>query len=433
MTGPAASHPALRVAFVRMGPHPIPNRLLPEALGPALGGARIEVLDLEARMRRDPVALLLNPFFVAWEHGWNLLLRRVRPWQAFFTTTFLFRRMSRVARRWIDRTGADASFQIQSLFDARSPGTPHFVYTDHTHLANLDYPDFDRRTLRGARWLALERRLYHGAEVVFTRSRNISESLERAYGCACEQVVCVGAGSNVPIAAEDAAPEPGADASPESPEILFVGADWKRKGGPELVEAFRRLREHHPALRLSIVGCRPEVDLPGATVRGPLGLEAVRDAYAAADLFCLPTRREPFGVAFIEAMHHGLPVVSTRVGAVPELVGESGCGLLVEPGDVDGLTRALGELLAEPARARELGERGRRHARGRFTWAAVASRMAVHVAPQRAATAAASGGTATAGQGAASGGAATAGQGAASGGAATAGAKALPLRSEFAR
>jgi glycosyltransferase involved in cell wall biosynthesis len=405
------SRAAPRVGFVRMGPHPIPNRLLPDALASALGGARIEILDLDERMRRDPIAWLINPFFVVWEHGWNLLRGRVSPWRAFFTTTFLFRRMSRLARRWVERTGVETSFQIQSLFDARSPETPHFVYTDHTHLANLDYRDFDRRTLLGRRWLELERRLYRGAETVFTRSRNISVSVVESYGCDAGRVLCVGAGSNVPIDADDAVRESRVSARPAAPELLFVGNDWKRKGGPDLVEAFRRLREKTPDLRLTIVGCRPDVDLPGVRALGNVSLEEVRDAYVAASIFCLPTHREPFGVAILEAMHHGLPVVSTRVGAVPEMVGDSGCGELVDVGDVDDLTRAIEGLLAEPERAHAMGERGRRRARERFTWAAVSARMAAAMGPFLV-------GMATRGD-------ATAAH-------ETAGADALPLRSEFA-
>lgn len=368
MTRPGS---APRVAFLRMGPHPIPNRLLPPELAAALGGAPLRVFDVERAVRRDPISWLVNPLYVLAEHGLALARRRVRPWRAFFTTTWMFRRMSRLARRFVEREGCDLSFQIQSLFDGRVEGTPHFVYTDHTHLSNLDYPDFDRTTLRGPRWIALERDLYAGAAVVFTRSGHVSRALTRRYGLPPERVLCVGAGSNVPTDADATAKRPA-----EAPRILFVGVDWERKGGPELAEAFSRLRDRHPDARLVVVGCRPTLDLPNVDVVGPCPVDAVARHYREASIFCLPVRREPFGVVFVEAMHHGLPIVSTRIGAVPDLVQHGANGLLVEVGDVEDLAACLDRLLADPETRRKLGERSLERARDGHTWPAVAGRMA---------------------------------------------------------
>jgi glycosyltransferase involved in cell wall biosynthesis len=357
-----------------MGPHPIPNRLLPPELAAAFA-ADVEIFDVEAAARRDLATWIVNPIYVLREFGWDLLRGRIRPWRAFFTTTWMFGHMSRLARRFVARGRFDWSFQIQSLFDARAPGVPHFVYTDHTHLANLDYPDFDPRTLRSERWLALERALYHGAAIVFTRSRHVSESLVRRYGCAAEQVVCVGAGSNAQIAD---GPTPARD--PSRPRILFVGVDWERKGGPELVAAFARLRGAHPDARLVIVGCRPRIAAPNVDVVGHCPVESVHLHYRAASIFCMPVHREPFGVAFVEAMHHSLPIVATRVGAVRDLVHGDVNGFLVDVGDVDALAARLDRLLSDPELRTKMGERSRELARNGYTWPHVAEKMAATVA-----------------------------------------------------
>jgi glycosyltransferase involved in cell wall biosynthesis len=371
---PRAPERPARIGFVRMGPHPIPNRLLVDALGAALAGAQIEVLDLEPLARRDRTVAIANAPFVAAEHGRNLASGRVRPWQAFFTTSYLFRWMSRRARGWAQARDFDWTIQIQSLFDARVPGVPHFVYTDHTHLANLDYPDFDRRTLRPERWLALERALYRDASLVFTRSAHVSRSLIDRYGCAPERTVCVGAGSNAQV------PPRTAERAADGQDILFVGVDWERKGGPELAAAFAKVRARHPRATLTIVGCQPALSGPGVRVLGRRPVEEIHLDYQRADLFCLPTRREPFGVAFVEALHHGLPIVATRIGAVPDLVEHGVNGLLVEPGDVDALASALDLLLGDPALRRTMGDAGERRARDRYTWSAVAQHIAASVA-----------------------------------------------------
>jgi glycosyltransferase involved in cell wall biosynthesis len=360
---------APRIAFLRMGPHPIPNRLLPDALVSVSGS--VEVYDVEAAVRRDPLAWLVNPVFVLFEHGRSLLRGSVRPWKAFFTTTWMFRRMSRLARRFVERGDFDLTLQIQSLFDARSPGLPHFVYTDHTHLANLGYPEFDPRTLRGGRWIALERALYEGAATVFTRSRHVSASLCTQYGLAPERVECVGAGSNARV--PDGEPR-GRD--PRAPRILFVGVDWERKGGPDLLAAFARLHGDHPEARLVIVGCEPTIDAPGVEVHGRCPVEEVHRHFEAASIFCLPVYREPFGVVFVEAMHYALPVVATRVGAIPDLVESGENGWLVEVGDVAGLTASLDRLLREPESREKMGARSRDRARADYTWPRVAERIA---------------------------------------------------------
>lgn len=367
---PARAASGARIAFVRMAPHPIPNRLLPPELEAAFPDGRVDVIDVGAVVRRDPLTWLVNPFFMLREHSGKLLRGALNPRQAFFTTSFAFRRMSRAGRRVVSRGGYLFSFQIQSLFDAHSDGTPHFVYTDHTHLTNLDYPDFDERLLRCEAWMKLERRLYRDAARLFTRSENVSRTLVERYDVPAERVVCVGAGTNA--RPPETAPVRAADAPAR---ILFVGRDWQRKGGPELIEAFRRVRERHPEVCLCIVGSSPDVDAPGVEVVPQCPVEEIHRHYAEASIFCLPSRLEPFGVAYLEAMHHGLPVIGTRMGAVPELVEDGVVGFVVDVGDVDALSDRLERLVADASLCREMGARAARRARERYTWRAVAMRM----------------------------------------------------------
>jgi glycosyltransferase involved in cell wall biosynthesis len=361
-----------RIAFVRMGPHPIPNRLLPPELERRFEGCELRVLDVERAVRRDPISMLVNPLFVVLEHGAGLLGGRIRRWSAFFTTTWMFRRMSRLARRWVDQGDFDLSIQIQSLFDASTPGTPHFVYTDHTHLSNLEYPDFDRRTLKRPGWIELERGLYHDAAIVFTRSSNVSRTLVSEYGCDPERVATVGAGTNVDVTDRD-------PADPDAVHLLFVGVDWERKGGPELLAAFGALAESHPEARLTIVGCEPDIADERVRVMGRLSLEELPAVYSAATIFCMPTRREPFGVAFVEAMHHGLPIVATRVGALPDMVAEGETGLLADVGDVEALVEALRTLAGDAQLRHRMGEAARARARAGYTWRSVAERMETRI------------------------------------------------------
>jgi glycosyltransferase involved in cell wall biosynthesis len=83
----------------------------------------------------------------------------------------------------------------------------------------------------------------------------------------------------------------------------------------------------------------------------------VADLLAAADLFVLSSVGEGYPIAAVEAIAAGLPVVATRVGAVPEIVRDA--GVLVDPSDVDGFVRAVGALAADASRRAELAARAR--------------------------------------------------------------------------
>jgi len=98
-------------------------------------------------------------------------------------------------------------------------------------------------------------------------------------------------------------------------------------------------------------------------------------------VFCLPTRLEPFGIAYLEAMMHRLPVVATRVGAVPDMVLEGQTGRLVEPGDAAALAAALIDVLGDPATARRYGEAGFVRATETYTWQRVGQRIRALVLP----------------------------------------------------
>jgi glycosyltransferase involved in cell wall biosynthesis len=98
-------------------------------------------------------------------------------------------------------------------------------------------------------------------------------------------------------------------------------------------------------------------------------------AYRSADVFCFPTRYEPFGIVVLEAMLFGLPCVATRTGAIPEMIQEGETGYLVPPENVEALAARLISLLGDRGLARRLGEAGMKRADETFTWPAVAGNM----------------------------------------------------------
>ena len=114
--------------------------------------------------------------------------------------------------------------------------------------------------------------------------------------------------------------------------------------GPELSRLLREARSLQVADRVSFLGHIP--------------YSALAAEYRRADLFCLPSRQEGFGIVFLEAMAAGLPIVAARAAAVPEVVADGECGILVAPGNSEELASALARLLSDPAEGRRLGSAG---------------------------------------------------------------------------
>jgi glycosyltransferase involved in cell wall biosynthesis len=147
------------------------------------------------------------------------------------------------------------------------------------------------------------------------------------------------------------------------PRLLFVGRDFRRKGGDLVLDAVGRLRQsYNPELTLTIYGPRewPFATPPreGVTFLGDRPSWEVSHAYQTHDLFVLPSRFEAFGIAFIEALAHGIPCVARDAFAMPEIVRPGVNGALVSSDDVDALAAAIvGVLEDTPLRERVAAER----------------------------------------------------------------------------
>ena len=189
--------------------------------------------------------------------------------------------------------------------------------------------------------------------------------------------------------------EPGTDAAPlaqgshnDSPNILCVANLIPRKGHDLLVEAMAALR--HLRWQLTCAGSTKrspathaallrQIDASGLEGRvrilGELDGAALEQCFVEADLFVLPTRHEGFGMVIAEALAHGLPVLATRTGAIPELVLPD-AGIVVPPDDPEALRQALSYLLTERDALARLA-RGAREVRARLPpWAQACTRAA---------------------------------------------------------
>ena len=186
--------------------------------------------------------------------------------------------------------------------------------------------------------------------------------------------------------ASRAASTPQRDAAPFAlPRILTVGrlatADIY-KGFDTLIEAMPAIRQEYPAARLRIVGTGNDqprlaelaqrLGVTGSVdFLGAVDDDALRLEYTACDLFALPSRKEGFGLVYLEAMIHGKPCIAARAGGAPEVVNDT-VGRLVDYGNLPELATAVGDLVRHPCDSEVV----RRHAES-FAFPAFARRLAV--------------------------------------------------------
>ncbi len=221
-----------------------------------------------------------------------------------------------------------------------------------------------------------ERAALAHAQAVVTTSDFTARLLADEYGVPRERITAVRPGHGHAFRAERTA---GGDGESTTVRLLCVGSLVPRKGHDVLLAALARLPDLQ--WRLTIVGAGRDA-ATAARLRAFASASsladrivfagAVSDAelqqhYADADVFVLASHFEGYGMAFADALTHGLPVVGTNGGAVAEAVPE-GAGLLVPPGDVDALADALRRVIADRALREQLGVAAAKAAERLPTW-----------------------------------------------------------------
>ena len=202
------------------------------------------------------------------------------------------------------------------------------------------------------------------ADAVVAVSRFLKEEAERL-GAEAEKVRVIYNGVELPERIE----------AERDMSILFVGSLVKQKGVDTLLKAYRMIKERLPEGKLVIVGDGKDkamleemcsrLGLSDVFFEGSRG--ELSSYYSRSRVLALPSRAEGFGLVALEAMAHGLPVVATRVGGIPEVVTHGEAGMLVEKDSAHALAEALIRVMEDSA----LWERLARNARERaseFSW-----------------------------------------------------------------
>lgn len=345
------------------------GRSFVEALRAA--GARVDVYDaaLGSWRRAAAAAMSYHPTRARWKQRYGLGTFPFAARSARVNTA-----LGHAPQRY------DAVIQIGATFaisKAARRGAPYIVYCDSNIAYSSRGAPFSAASKLSADELMSafrrEQRVYDAADRIWTMSDALAASFRDDFAQSAGKILTIYAGPNhVP------SPVPGVR---REPRILFIGKDHQRKGSAVLLQAFEIVRRELPEAQLHLVGgINVGGDRPGVVSHGFVksstlaGRGQFDHLFATASVFCLPSRYEPFGIAFVEAMHAGLPCVGNRSWAMPEIIDEGRTGWLVDDGAVEELAGALIAALRDPAACAAMGALGRQRSRELFTWEHVSAR-----------------------------------------------------------
>ncbi|MEM8943673.1 MAG: glycosyltransferase family 4 protein [Planctomycetota bacterium] len=194
------------------------------------------------------------------------------------------------------------------------------------------------------------------AEKTICNSRFTADTIRDAYRLPAERISMIYKAVNL-----DVYRSAKVECDTAAEQIVFVGSNWRRKGLDTLLEAMKLLEDPYPSVQLKVVGdpgstARAEYEGMAATLGiddrvqfvGAVGRDEMPQLLASSTLLALPSYEEALGLAAIEALAAGIPVVASHVGGLPEIVRSDTHGQIVRPGSPSELANAIENVLRAP-------------------------------------------------------------------------------------
>ncbi|NLE78524.1 MAG: glycosyltransferase family 4 protein [Rhodococcus sp.] len=318
------------------------------------------------------------------------VLELVTMWTAGFPEPRTFSmRMARILR------GRSQDFDIvhdnqclgSGLLKIQESGLPLVATIHHpiTRDRELDIAQARRwRRLTVRRWygfLRMQKRVARRIPALLTVSTSSADDIVRAFGVPAANL------TTIPLGVDTEVFRPREDARVPGRIVCVASADMPLKGVSTLLQAVAKVHTERSIELVLVTKLVPggvaenliEELAIGDVVRTVSGIDddELAGLMASAEVACVPSLYEGFSLPAVEAMSCGTPLVASRAGAIPEVVGtEEEAALLVEPGNADELAAVLTDLLDDSDRRAQLGAGGRNRVLERYSWAAVAAKTA---------------------------------------------------------
>lgn len=330
-----------------------------------IGGAEVVLLDIVAGgTDRGWEQTVLNPFAASRSEQLGQRLEGV-AYEAFPVAPAARTRSAPRAMRWLSRRVGELQPSVLQAYLVHAAWLAALVRPRAAPVRVLSHQHGMHLRAQGRDLAArVDRRLGARYDQVVACSEAVRAFLVDDYRYPAELVSSIRngwSGNPLPRSRDEARP----------PTIVCTANFRAQKGHEVLIDAFERVASEIPNARLRLLGDGPEHDaltrrLAAKSLLGRVDLPgSQRDIWpdlANADVFALASHYEPLGIAVLEAMAAGLPVVATAVDGIPELVQPGVSGELVAAGDSGAMARSLVDLLRDPDRAASLGRAGREFA-----------------------------------------------------------------------
>lgn len=330
----------------------------------------IEDIPMPKSCRWAAIVASFHPHMKTWKRRFEISYMKVCKME------WAFRLRSQYAGKIIEKYQGqyDFIFQISSMFapSLNFADKKYLLWIDYTTILSKDYHGWAPFPFELNRRLALEKKIYGSAKLIFSTSENTRRSLIEYYRVPPQKVVNTGNGLNLQEMKVF-------DKKYDGETVLFIGMDFERKGGLVLLEAFKKVRQAIPQARLLIIGPNKnilDIDQEGVEFLGNISdRKTIESYYEKASIFVMPSLCEPFGLVFLEAMAYKIPCIGTNRDAMPEIITNGQNGYLAVPGDVADLCEKIILLLKDKSAMRQMGENAYQFVQKNFLWEKVVSRI----------------------------------------------------------
>lgn len=340
-----------------------------------------EVVGIHPDLKKSEKAAAAIAYFLS---GYGALPNSESLFRSAPARRFRARHMVRELDRHDIRTVLHTGTLVLPL--ARDDGRDHYLYCDQTWDLSLRYrPDRGALTSRAcSAFDSLERRCCERMRHIFTFGDYVRTNLIEHYGIAPGRVTAVGSGMGQ-IDPYFGMKDYGA------PHLLFVAKHYfEEKGGPILLEAFRRAKIRRPDLRLTVVWDGRDETLPrrhpDVEFLSQLRWGRLTALYRQATLLVEPMLNDPWGQVYLEALISRTPVIGLDRNGLPEIAAKGAHGFLVREADGAALADAILEAISDPARLARMGLAGQRYVLRHYSWDRTVEKMVAVMANRSSST-----------------------------------------------
>jgi glycosyltransferase involved in cell wall biosynthesis len=342
-------------------------------------GLLVDAIGVEVPIwKRAPIMLMnYSPSRIMWSQKFNL---------SSYYYSLLTKEISKSKEKY--RFNPDnVILQIGGHYNAaKATNMDTFSYHDG-NVAGLMRSPYLPKSLRNRALEAMkfEQDVYNSLNGIFVMSEYWRKSFIEDFFVPQDKVKNIGYGVNIDIPAPNIKDE-------DSKNIVFIGIDFDRKGGSNLIKAFKNIvnMKNHSRASLHIVGPRqlpPSISSSGISSdrlkfhgylsrESPADLKLLQSILNAGNIFVLPSRYEPFGNACLEAMLYGMPVLATDNWSFPDFVLPDITGaLLSDPDNIEELTEQISAMLSNPEKTKTMGQNGRKLVIDNYTWESTTQKM----------------------------------------------------------